>query len=323
MSLDRFRLFVSAARHVSFTQASRERRISQPAVSRQLKILQEDFGITLFKKKGRGVELTDSGRAFLKEVTTILSQVEDLKKSCQVPNSESLTIAACRGPSAVRLPSLMARFKASHPLVNLTLFPGNSTEIRPWLKASTVDLAFINTPPASPLYYVEPYRSERLTAFVFPTHPLAKKPVQASDSVTIPLIVRAGRPTQTRTEKEILGYKNRNIKLTVTMRCGSSRSVKETVARGAGVGILYHDAIKQEIDRGEFKPVKIPGLDLQRRSYIVYSKEKPLSRVAQEFLALLRDSKAGDSPGETMTLQPQPKLSIATRVHLLRSKPLS
>jgi DNA-binding transcriptional LysR family regulator len=99
--------------------------------------------------------------------------------------------------------------------------------------------------------------------------------------------------------------------------------VKETVARGAGVGILYHDAIKQEIDRGEFKPVKIPGLDLQRRSYIVYSKEKPLSRVAQEFLALLRDSKAGDSPGETMTLQPQPKLSIATRVHLLRSKPLS
>lgn len=298
MSLDRFQLFVSAATHRSFTQASREHRISQPAVSRQLKILQQDFGITLFEKKGRGVELTESGRVFLREVTTILSQVEDLKKSCYAQSVESLTIAACRGPSAVLLPSLMARFRRSRPLVSLTLYPGNSSEIRSWLKTSAVDLAIINTPPASQSFHVEPFRSERLAAFVSPSHPFAKKSLQTFATAELPLIVRAGQPIQTRTEREILAFNSKTIKLSVAMRCGSSKAVKEAVAVGGGVGILYYDAVKQDLNRGAFREIKIPGLDLQRRSFIVYSQEKTRSRVAEEFLALLRESKVQDSTRE-------------------------
>jgi DNA-binding transcriptional LysR family regulator len=96
--------------------------------------------------------------------------------------------------------------------------------------------------------------------------------------------------------RRILRFKSEVIKLLIAMRCGSTEGVKEAVAHGAGVGILYHDAVKRDIERGEFKAVTIPGLSFRRQSYIVYSKDKPLSSVAQEFLALLRESKKEDLP---------------------------
>ena len=75
------------------------------------------------------------------------------------------------------------------------------------------------------------------------------------------------------------------------MRCGSTQAVKQAVAHGAGIGILYDDAVKQDIARGYFQALKIPGLSFKRRSYIVFSNEKPLSSTAEEFLKLLRELK--------------------------------
>ncbi len=292
MSLDRFRLFASVAKHLSFTKASREKRISQPAISRQLKILQEEFGVRLFNKKGRGVELTDSGRIFFSKVTSILLQVEELKTiALPAENTGSLSIAGCRGPCAVVLPSLMAQFRESHPFVKITLYSGNSSRIRPWLRDSIVDVGVITSPPNSPSFHVEPYRVEKLTTFISPQHPFAAKPISDFEKATIPLIVRAGTPTPTRTEKEISAFESKGIGLLISMRCGSTEAVKQAVACGAGVGVLYHDAVKRDLERGEFKPMKIPSLSLKRQSYIVYPKGKPLSAAATEFLRLLRNSK--------------------------------
>ena len=172
----------------------------------------------------------------------------------------SLSIAACRGPCALLLPSIMARFRKTHPLVNLTLYSGNSSEIRPWLRASTIDVAIITTPPNAPSFHVEPYRTELLTAFISPTHAFAERRLLPSDEATIPLIVRAGTPTKTRTEKEILSFRSKSIKLMIAMRCGSTQAVKQAVAHGAGIGILYDDAVKQDIARGYFQALKYPGL---------------------------------------------------------------
>ena len=74
------------------------------------------------------------------------------------------------------------------------------------------------------------------------------------------------------------------------MRCESPEAVKELVRHGAGIGFLYYNSIKRGIERGRFKAIEIPGLDLTGQSYIVYSKEKPLSRLAGEFLSFLRTS---------------------------------
>jgi DNA-binding transcriptional LysR family regulator len=142
-------------------------------------------------------------------------------------------------------------------------------------------------------------RNYRIAAAIAPSHLLAKKNTSAMSLSTIPLIVRAGRPNRTRTENELNGLNKEGQKLAIVMRCGSSGAVKEAVRAGAGVGILYHDAVKRDIDQGEFEPVKIAGLNLLRQSYIVYLKNKRPSAVAREFLSLLRSSALQYSPVKT------------------------
>jgi DNA-binding transcriptional LysR family regulator len=76
-----FMIFAAVAKHRNVTRASEELRISQPGVSQQLKLLEQNFGVKLFKRGGRGVDLTDAGRLFLDKITPIMSQVENLNKT--------------------------------------------------------------------------------------------------------------------------------------------------------------------------------------------------------------------------------------------------
>jgi DNA-binding transcriptional LysR family regulator len=77
----------------------------------------------------------------------------------------------------------------------------------------------------------------------------------------------------------------------IGMRCESPEALKTAVRNGAGVGILFYDSIREEAGRNEFVVVKLAGIELKSRSYIVYSKKKPLSKAAQKFLTLLRASR--------------------------------
>ncbi len=130
------------------------------------------------------------------------------------------------------------------------------------------------------------------------SNPLAKKTIQISEREEIRLVLRIRKEGRSDAENELEGFATNGVKFKTLMHCDSADSVKEVVRHGAGVGILYRDRVKREIDRGEFKVVRIPGLDVARQSYIVYSKERPLSSHAREFLALLRASVPTDSPAK-------------------------
>jgi DNA-binding transcriptional LysR family regulator len=295
MNLEGIQLFILSAKRCNVTKAAQELNLSQSAASRKLKQLQTDVKRNLFRRSGRGIELTASGRRFLERVAPIMIQLEQATKSIGGVNVKSLTIGAARGPSAILLPSLMAKFKETHPGVQMALYPGTSTECLDWLVASRVDIALVTSPPSAPMFKVEPYRDEPLTAFVAANHPLAGRTAKAVELTDVTFVVRAGSPEPTRTEMQLMTLAKAGRRPTIAMRFGSSRSLKEAVRGGAGVGILHHDAVKREIERGEFKAISIAGLDRERKSYIVCLKEKPLSIVAQEFLSLLRASATQDS----------------------------
>lgn len=300
MDLKGIELFILSAKLCNVTKAAEELHLSQSAASRKLKQLQTDVRRNLFRRSGRGIELTESGRRFLEKVVPIMFQLEEVTKNNDDRNTKFLSIGACRGPSAILLPSLMAKFRETHPAVPLALYPGTSSECMDWLVASRVDIVLITSLPKSPSLEIEPYRNEPLTAFVAASHSLARQIAEAVELTDVSLIVRAGSPEPTRTEMQLIGSAKTGRKPTVAMRFGSSQAVKEAVRAGAGIGILYHDAVKREIDQGEFKAVTIAGLDLERQSYIVYLKEKPLSVLAREFLSLLRASAAEGSTIRTI-----------------------
>src|SRR3970040_1417586 len=133
MTLDRFKVFAAAARYRSVTRAAEELHITQPAVTKQLKALERDYNANLYRRNGRGIELTEAGQVFLGKVKTILRNYDSLTETSKSNGSaakvETLTVGGSYSPSAVLLPSLLAHFKKSHPQVDLNLRTDNRRNI--------------------------------------------------------------------------------------------------------------------------------------------------------------------------------------------------
>ena len=118
MTLDRFKVFATVARYRSVTRASEELYITQPAVTKQLKALERDYNANLYRRYGRGIELTEMGQVFLGKVKQILKGYNSLESLIQTSTASrstaevnTLTIGGTYAPSASLLPSLMARFE--------------------------------------------------------------------------------------------------------------------------------------------------------------------------------------------------------------------
>ena len=142
----------------------------------------------------------------------------------------------------------------------------------------------------------EPFRTEKLSAFVHAGDPLARfKEIKLSELNRIPLVVKTGKENESRTEKLLRDLRNLGYKPRIVLRCESPEALKGAVRNGAGVGILFYDAIRGEVERNEFTVVKLAGIELKSQSYIHYSTKKPLSAAAREFLKLLRGSRHNES----------------------------
>lgn len=286
-------VFAAVAKHRSATRASAELHISQPAVTKQLKLLEKNYNTKLFVRAGHGMQLTDQGRLFLRDVKTILERYKTLGQKFSAIRSEfavqTLTVGGSYSPSAYLLPWLLALFKKSHPQVQLNLRSNNRAAIERMILNYEVDIAVLNNAESHPLLTTEFYRQESLVAFVSINHPLAKKRKASwHDLERTPLIIRkplAGRGTA---EQIIRAMKTLRLKPNIVLRCETPHAVKAAVASNMGLGILFKETIEPEVKSGEFKLVELPPADYSGESFIVYRKDRPLSACAQDFLELLR-----------------------------------
>lgn len=293
MTIKQFIIFATVARHLNITRASQELHISQPSVSQHLKLLAEDYNVKLFKKSKRGIVLTGSGNLFLTKLMPILAQLDELKRAFVNESTESqvdsLVIGGTYGPSALLLPSLTGVFKRSYPRVELELRSANRPYMERLVLSSEVDIALVTGRPGSSNLVVEPYRKEKLVAFVARNHPLvSKRELTLTDFARVPLIIH-GRKNSANTVTGILrGLQEKGLEPVVAVRCESPDAVKTAVRKKIGLGILYQDTVRRELGNGEFIHVKVHRLKLEGESFIIWYKDKPLSSAAWAFLNLLR-----------------------------------
>ncbi|MDP2605823.1 MAG: LysR family transcriptional regulator [Deltaproteobacteria bacterium] len=296
MNQDQFTIFAAVAKHRNVTRAAEELSISQPAVTRHLKLLEENYKAKLYTRGGEGIELTPAGHLFSKEVKAILARIESLRAklgSATATRGESLTVGGSYSPSAVLLPSLLARFRKSHPQVELKLRTDNRSNIERLVLKGAVELAVVSNPTSNHRLAVEPYRTESLVAFVANRHPLAeKKQLTWENLVRHGFVVREPLEGDGATAQFIRRLKDRGVKLKVVMHCESPEAVKVAVRRRMGVGILFKDVIAHSLKKGDFKELTLPVEGLEGKTFIVYHKTRPLSPVAQDFLKLLRAHRA-------------------------------
>jgi DNA-binding transcriptional LysR family regulator len=295
MSLYRFQIFATAAKYLNLSQASKELHVSQPAISQQLKLLQDEFNIKLFEKRGRGIALTAQGQTFRRDIDPILVENEKLKKKYNSagsdPKREFVSLGGSTRPSTSLLPSLMSEFCSRYPSTRLHFLAGTSDEIEAAVANGQIDVGIVTEPFPSPLLIMEPYRTEKFVAFISSRHPLARRPkVTIAELGDFRLVINAGKDGNGRMGELLSRVTNDRIRLNGLITCESTDAVKSVVRKSAGVGFVYQDVIMEDVQAGKFRIVKLPS-DLCVQDYIIYSRQKPLSSAATEFLKLLQASR--------------------------------
>ncbi len=293
MLLDRIELFINVAKHQNLGKTARQMHVSASSVCQRLKFLESEFGAKLYKKNKQGIELTGAGQTFLGTANEVLNQLETLRKTLH-PASEvacqTLIVGGSYNPSVKYLPEAIAAFQKKHPHIEVRFLTYDGPRIAQLVREADVDISILHTPSKSSDLNMEYFAVDHLTFFAHPTHSLAKKKTLDLENLAhIPIIVRDGTDATDKMLKEI---KRQGVIPNVTLRCVSPDAVKAAVRKKTGLGILFYNLIEEDIKRKDFKILNVKNLpNIVGNSYIVYSKNKPLSSAGNDFLTLLRSMK--------------------------------
>jgi LysR family transcriptional regulator, low CO2-responsive transcriptional regulator len=289
MTLHQLKIFESVARHLNVTKASHELHMSQPAVSQQLKLLEQQCDARFIVRIGQGVELTERGRAFLDAIRSIVAQAEKIESTFKVKSNERkpnfLTVGGSRSHSVTVLPEILRAFKQNHASVQFAIESNDSGTMEQRILNEEVEIALINHPSYSDQIAYEPYREMEIVAFALAKSPFIGKKITLRELFQIPLVVRRRSTTLRELLKQ--GYKPN-----IAVQCDVSEAVKAAVQRELGVGILYRETVQADLKTRDLKILHVPDLEkIRTKSFIIYNKCKPLSGVAQDFLHALRESR--------------------------------
>jgi DNA-binding transcriptional LysR family regulator len=283
MTLHQMRIFVTVARYLNMTKASQELHLSQPALSRQLKVLNEEYDAEFYVKTNKGIELTEAGQGFLEAIRPILARSENIErvfKSVLNARKDSIAVGGSRTLSVTVLPEVLLAFKQTYPWVDVMLDTDDSWRIEQGVLNSETEIALIANTSNSPLLAYESYRKHELVAFARSKEIFGQSRMTLEKLAKLPLVVRRGC-------RSLSEFSKRGYDPNLAVECRANECVKAAVLKGIGVGILFRESVEDEPD---LKIINVPELKtIECRSYIIYDKNKPLTPLAQAFLQLLRE----------------------------------
>jgi DNA-binding transcriptional LysR family regulator len=281
--------FKRVAETKSISRASEELLLTQPAISKQIKALEEELGVRLFDRIGKKLFLTRTGEVLYSHALKILRSVQeaktavnDLSKEC----SGELVIGTSDHISLHRLPDLLKKYISAFPNVDLKLRCHRSETILDMVNKNLVDLGVVTLPKAA-FTLVSKTIWEDPMALVFPTnHPLeARKVIRLKDTVKYGMILpERGSATRNTIDE---AFSRKRLTPNVAMEVAYIETIKGLVKVGLGISILPEKAIEQEIRGGALVKARIQDASFSRNLGVVYLRDKFLSRPVLEFLHLL------------------------------------
>ena len=294
-SLENFRLVVfrAVAEQLSFRKAAEELYLTQPAVSLQIKALEEDLGVQLFNRTGAHIALTEAGTVlygYAERVNALLAEAEHDIAALSGDHAGQLALGASTTIAQYVLPRLLGEFRKEHPRVSPTLISGNTEEIVRAVEKQKIVLGFIEGPAHSRDVKVEPFLVDELVLIVPAAHEWAERAsVSPAELATMPLLMRE-RGSGTRQVIE-MALERRRIKrgsLLIVMELDSTEAIKSAVDAGLGAGFISRWAIAKDSRLGSsFRIVEVEGLRIQRDFLLTYPAGPEPQGLAQEFRRFL------------------------------------
>jgi len=278
-SLDNFRLVVfrAVAEQLSFRKAAEELYLTQPAVSLQIKALEEDLGVQLFDRSGSRIALTAAGEVLLdysKQVSTLLVRAEQAILALSGDHAGQLALGASTTIAQYVLPRLLGAFRREYPRVQLTLIGGNTERIVEAVATQKIALGFIEGPAHDRNVKTEPFLQDELVLIVSTAHEWAERiAVAPAEIAAVPLLMRErGSGTRQIVEAALESKGVKRNSLHIVMELDSTEAIKSAVEAGLGAGFVSRWAIAKDSRLGAgFKIVKIEGLRLTRDFLLAYA----------------------------------------------------
>jgi DNA-binding transcriptional LysR family regulator len=289
VSLRQLRTFEAVARLKSFSRAAEELHVTQPTVSKQIRLLHEEVGLPLLEQIGKKVFLTEAGEQLYATCADWLETwgrfeqtIADLKGIKQ----GRLRIAAVT-TTKYFMPRLLGPFCAQYPGIDIALEVVNRDRLLERLARNQDDLYVMGVPPDGLDIECEPFLENPLVVLAPASHPLTKrKRIAFADLANEPFIVRE-RGSGTRLTVERV-FQERNVPLKIKMELGSNEAIKQAVAGGLGLALLSQSTLSLDPSRKEVTTLKVEGFPIKRHWYVVRPRGKQLSVVARTFLDFLR-----------------------------------
>ncbi len=290
LTLRQLQCFSAVARNLSYTKAADELHLTQPAVSMQIRQLEQQAGLALTEQLGKQVHLTEAGEEVFRYARSILQQVDEMDHVLDKLKGFAggrLRIAAIASANYFA-PRLLGTFHQRFPDVNVSIETTNQAAVVKLVSENEVDMAIMGQPPGESHLEALEFMDNPLVIVAPPGHRLAARKRIALKELEkeVFLIREPGSGTRGAMQRF---FRQQKLKLTTGMEMGSLSGIKQGVQAGLGLGLLPRGAVQVELGLGNLVELKVKGLPIQRHWYVVLHKGKRLSVAAEEFKSLLTD----------------------------------
>jgi DNA-binding transcriptional LysR family regulator len=291
MNLDQIRNFYEVAVNKSFTLAAEKLYRTQPAISTQVRILEEELGEKLFDRLGKRVCLTQAGEILLPYAERLLSLHDEAKLAITELNATpkgKILIGANEATCIYILPQIFALFKREYPEVQISIYRNFSKKVVDKILENQLDFGFVTLPVANRDLNVLPIAEDELWLVTSPAHPLASRnAVNLNELISHPIIFHKAGTTRERLMKH---FGKLWEKLNISMELASIETIKKFVSIGMGVSIVPKRYALHESEQGTLRLIRIKNLRMIRKLGLIYRKNRYLSRASKAFLEVVEES---------------------------------
>jgi len=297
MNFKQLESFLWVADLQSFTKAARQLYMSQPAVSFQIKALEEDLEVMLFKRGDKKMVLTDAGQLLYSEAKQMFRHYQKIKAGLddlKGLKTGHLVVGAGTIPGEYLLPLLIGEFKKKYPGIQITLKVSGSGQVERWIREREIDLGITGILVEGQEIECRPWLQDQLVLIVPSLHPWADLgTIKVSDLKNETMIFREqGSGTRRTIEQKLVEHNIAIEQIPKGIELGSSRAVITAVEAGLGVSIVSRYAVKEPLELGRVRVVQVDNFDLSRNFYQVQHSQSMAGYAIEAFIDFINNHEA-------------------------------
>jgi DNA-binding transcriptional LysR family regulator len=292
MDLRRLEVFAKVAELGSFSRAAEALSLTQPTVSEHIRALEDDVGVQLLDRLGRGATPTPAGQLLLGYARRILALAAEARQALdqfQGRMSGTLMVGGSTIPGEYVLPALIGQFKGKYPDIAISLLIGSSRQVSEWVEEGRVEIGVVGAQPTSRVLQSRALMGDELVIVVPADHAWAPR-----TSITLaelrhePLILRErGSGSREALERALAAAGAVLADFRVAGEIASTQAIKQAVRAGAGISLISKRAVQDECRAGVLVCVKLADLIVARSFYLVTHRDRTRSPLARAFVELI------------------------------------